>query len=80
MFDNDFPALLEDVPEPEESGDPLFRAAGARGTCKVMCFSPKSNVTIPIMSVEEIKAVVQSIRAEMRPELIPLAGIKGIPK
>ena len=65
MFDNDFPALLEDVPEPEESGDPLFRAAGARGTCKVMCFSPKSNVTIPIMSVEEIKAVVDTWIKEM---------------
>ena len=65
MFDNDFPALLEDVPEPEESGDPLFRAAGARGTCKVMCFSPKSNVTIPIMSVEEIRAVVDTWVQEM---------------
>jgi len=65
VFDNDFPALLEDVPEPEESGDPLFRAAGARGTCKVMCFSPKSNVTIPIMSVEEIRAVVDTWVQEM---------------
>ena len=36
VFDNDFPALLEDVPEPPASEDPLFRAAGARGTCKVV--------------------------------------------
>ena len=26
------------------------RSAAARGTCRVMCFSPKSNVTIPLMS------------------------------
>jgi len=65
VFDNDFPALLEDVPEPVESGDPLFRAAGARGKCKVMCFSPKSNVTIPVMSVEEIRAVVDTWVQEM---------------
>ena len=58
VFENDFPALLEDVPEPNDSEDPLFRVAGARGKCKVMCFSPKSNVTVPVMSVAEIKASV----------------------
>ena len=60
MFDNDFPALLEDVPEPDDEQDPLFLSSGARGKCKVMCFSPKSNVTIPLMSVEEIKLVVDT--------------------
>ena len=25
VFNNDFPALLEDVPEPEDTGDPLFK-------------------------------------------------------
>ena len=60
VFDNDFPALLEDVPEPDDDQDPLFLSAGARGKCKVMCFSPKSNVTIPLMSVEEIKLVVDT--------------------
>ena len=65
VFDNDFPALLEDVPEPPASEDPLFRAAGARGTCKVMCFSPKSNVTVPVMSVAEITAVVDTWVQEM---------------
>merc|ERR1719239_50749 len=39
IFDNDFPALLEDVPEPPPSDNPLFRSAGAKGTCRVMCFS-----------------------------------------
>ena len=66
VFDNDFPALLEDVPTPPETDDPLFKSAGARGKCKVMCFSPKSNVTIPIMSVEEIKSVVDTWINEMR--------------
>ena len=33
--------------------------------CKVMCFSPKSNVTIPVMSVEEIRAVVDTWVQEM---------------
>lgn len=58
VFTNDFPALLEDVPEPPESGDPLFQMKKAEGTCRVMCFHPKSNVTIPLMTEEEIITVI----------------------
>merc|ERR1712110_127952 len=59
VFTNDFPALLEDVPKPEESSDPLFKTDMAKGTCRVMCFSPKSNVTVPIMEIDELVKVVQ---------------------
>jgi len=65
IFDNDFPALLEDVPEPPPSDNPLFRSAGAKGTCRVMCFSPKSNVTLPVMTVLEIKAVINAWMEEL---------------
>ncbi|RZF44548.1 hypothetical protein LSTR_LSTR016463 [Laodelphax striatellus] len=58
VFDNDFPALLEDVPSPKESDDPLFQMRPATGKCKVMCFHPKSNVTIPVMALEEIVAII----------------------
>lgn len=59
MFTNDFPALLEDVPAPKsDPEDPLFQMDEARGTCRVMCFHPKSNITIPLMSTSEIRAVV----------------------
>ena len=30
----------------------------ARGTCRVMCFHPKSNKTIPVMALDEIRAVI----------------------
>ena len=59
VFTNDFPALLEDVPHPEESTDPLFKTDVAKGTCRVMCFSPKSNVTVPLMETDELVKVVQ---------------------
>ena len=65
VFDNDFPALLEDVPEPDETDSPLFKAAAARGTCRVMCFSPKSNITLPLMSQQEIKMVIDTWIEEM---------------
>lgn len=41
-----------------ESEDPLFRSAEAKGTCKVMCFHPWSDVTLPLMKVTEIRAVI----------------------
>jgi hypothetical protein len=36
----------------------LFKVQAARGTCRVMCFHPKSNVSIPTMTIAEITAVV----------------------
>ncbi|XP_042872845.1 galactose-1-phosphate uridylyltransferase-like [Penaeus japonicus] len=58
VFTNDFPAMLEEVPVPQESSDPLFQSAPARGTCRVMCFHPKSNLTLPLMTCQEIKTVI----------------------
>lgn len=60
VFTNDFPALLEDIPLPPESDDPLFQTKGARGTCRVMCFHPKSNKTLPTMTPKEIRTVIDS--------------------
>lgn len=59
VFTNDFPALLENIPAPPKSYDPLFQIAEAKGTCRVMCFHPKSNKTLPIMSQSEIENVIE---------------------
>lgn len=59
VFVNDFPALLENVPEPPPSDDPLFQTAPARGTCKVICFHPKSNIYLPSMTLDEVQAVIK---------------------
>ncbi|XP_032681887.1 probable galactose-1-phosphate uridylyltransferase isoform X2 [Odontomachus brunneus] len=64
-FINDFPALLESVPDPPEADDELFQMSSAKGTCKVMCFHPKSNVTIALMKIHEIKEVVKRWIFEM---------------
>lgn len=64
VFTNDFPALLEDVPLPPIGDDELFQMKGARGTCKVMCFHPKSNKTLPVMTPKEITTVIEAWIAE----------------
>lgn len=58
VFTNDYQAMLENAPAPEPSSDPLFQMAPARGTCKVICFHPWSDLTLPFMEVKNIRAVV----------------------
>lgn len=59
VFDNDFPAMLEHSPDPEYVESPLFQIEKAEGKCKVICFHPKTSVTLPTMTAAEIKDVVE---------------------
>lgn len=59
-FDNDFPALLppeESEPAPAPS-HPLLRRQEESGVCRVICFSPNHNKTLPDLTTEEIQAVI----------------------
>lgn len=60
VFENDFAALKPDVPHGQinESGKGLIVAATERGLCKVVCFSPRHDLTLSRMKVEEIHRVV----------------------
>lgn len=64
VFTNDFPALLpEHGPSPEGPSD-LFRGDAVRGTCRVMCFSPRHDLTLPEMPAEAIRGVVDTWAAQ----------------
>jgi UDPglucose--hexose-1-phosphate uridylyltransferase len=58
VFTNDFAALLPGVPA--STGEPggLFRCEAVRGECRVICFSPRHDLTLPEMTVEDILQVV----------------------
>jgi UDPglucose--hexose-1-phosphate uridylyltransferase len=60
VFTNDFAALMEDTPASEQSNDDLFTLEAARGTSRVICFSPEHNKTIPEMSLPALESVVQT--------------------
>ena len=64
VFQNDFSALVPDIPEGKYEKKELFRAESERGLCKVICFSPRHDLTIPEMAVEDIKKVVDIWCAE----------------
>jgi UDPglucose--hexose-1-phosphate uridylyltransferase len=58
VFDNDFASLLPDTPEATVSPHPLLRAESEQGVCRVICFSPRHDLTLPEMAVESIRKVV----------------------
>lgn len=60
VFENDFAALKLDTPRfsSDEGGKGLLVADGESGVCRVICFSPRHDLTLAKMSVEEIRTVV----------------------
>lgn len=68
VFTNDFAALLPDTPAASLAPHPLLRAESEQGTCQVICFSPRHDLTLPEMTVEEIRIVVD-VWAEQTTEL-----------
>jgi UDPglucose--hexose-1-phosphate uridylyltransferase len=68
VFPNDFAALLPDTPDVSVSSNPLLRAESQQGTCRVICFSPRHDLTLPEMAVEDIRRVVD-VWAEQTEEL-----------
>ena len=65
-FVNDFSALLEDTPGGHMENGELMRAQSVKGICKVICFSPRHDLTIPEMEISRIKKVVDLWAEEYR--------------
>lgn len=74
VFRNDFAALLEDTPAGRVEHGRLLRAEAEPGLCRVVCFSPRHDLTLAEMNVREIRAVVdtwveQFTELSARPEI-----------
>lgn len=57
-FENDYSALLPDVDSNEFNENDLLVGKSERGICRVICFSPRHNLTLPEMSQQELRLVV----------------------
>jgi UDPglucose--hexose-1-phosphate uridylyltransferase len=57
-FTNDFAPLLPDTPPVPASGAALFDAQSVRGTARVICFSPRHDLTLPEMTLPDLRRVV----------------------
>ncbi len=75
VFENDFAALQPEVPGDslDECGRGLIVARSERGVCKVVCFSPRHDLTLARMALPDIRQVVDLWAAEY-------AGIGALPQ
>ncbi len=60
VFPNDFPALLADIPTSEYQPNPLIQAQSERGLARVLCFTPRHDLTLAEMDVPTIRQVVEA--------------------
>jgi UDPglucose--hexose-1-phosphate uridylyltransferase len=60
VFTNDFSALVPDTPAGTFERGGLIRAEGERGTCRVVCFSPRHDLTLAEMDLESLSNVVET--------------------
>ena len=63
-FDNDFAALTPQASAEEIVQDGLLVAQGESGRCRVLCFSPRHDLTLSRMTVPEIVPVIDAWREE----------------
>jgi UDPglucose--hexose-1-phosphate uridylyltransferase len=74
VFDNDFPALMKDAGTDTLDRGTLIVAEAEPGICRVVCFSPRHDLTLARMEVADIAEVVETWSDEYR----TLAAIDGI--
>jgi UDPglucose--hexose-1-phosphate uridylyltransferase len=60
VFDNDFAALEPETPAEQIQEEGLLVARGEAGRCRVVCYSPRHDLTMARMSVPEIRRVVDT--------------------
>ncbi len=59
VFPNDFSALTSAMPDTAPS-HPLLQSQSAPGCCRVVCFSPRHDLTLPEMDLSEIRRVIST--------------------
>jgi UDPglucose--hexose-1-phosphate uridylyltransferase len=60
VFDNDFAALRPDTPPDRFDESGLLVAQGEPGVCRVLCFSPRHDLTIAHMEPADLRRVVDA--------------------
>ncbi len=59
VFDNDFAALLPEIPSGVLADGGLLVAKAEKGICRVVCFSPRHDLTIAEMDERDITKVIE---------------------
>jgi UDPglucose--hexose-1-phosphate uridylyltransferase len=77
VFENDYPALLSNTLVGEVNEHDLIVGKSEAGVCRVLCFSPRHDLTISRMQVEDLRRVVDAW-AEEHQQLTQLSSISYV--
>jgi len=67
VFDNDFAALMPRGEEPKsEAEHELFQGQAESGICRVVCFSPRHDLSLPEMERDQIEGVLRTWTEQTR--------------
>lgn len=64
VFDNDFPALMPQSRRPDPAQHELLASSSQPGACRVLCFSPRHDLTLAGMHLGGIRDVVEMWAAQ----------------
>ncbi len=64
VFDNDFPGLMVDTSPGKTDFQGLLVAEAERGICRVVCFSPRHDLTLPQLDLAALRRVVDTWAAQ----------------
>lgn len=57
-YDNDFPALSQNPPQPDDVETEFYKTVPCHGKCEVILYSPEHTVTLPQLSAGHIRKLV----------------------
>jgi len=60
VFDNDYAALVPETPSATKDTNGLLVACSERGICRVVCFTPRHDLSIAQMETADIRQVVDT--------------------
>lgn len=58
VFDNDFSAFLPDTPQERRSNSEIMKSQSVCGVCRVICFSPRHDLTLAELPEEQILDII----------------------
>jgi len=64
VFDNDHPCVSIEAPSATEAHSDIYRSRPAQGIARVVCYSPKHNLTLAELAIDEIQQLLNVWREQ----------------
>jgi UDPglucose--hexose-1-phosphate uridylyltransferase len=77
VFDNDHPCVGPAAPVATSPPVPIYRASPATGRSRVVCYSPRHDLTLAQLPKSEVLTLLQALQAQYR-ELAALGEVKHV--